>query len=215
MKHSAGIYCIESPSGAIYIGQSVNIEKRLRSYKSLCCKDQPAIFNSLKKYGVDKHSFKIVAHFTNDVPKDVLDFYEIEYMELFRSNGFRMLNIKDGGSNGRMAEETKNKLSEQRKGVKREYFKGELNPFFGKKHDSETRAKMSASNKGNRVGVKNGRARSIYQFDLNLNLIKEHQTVTFAAKDLNISRQGISDVLNGRNKTSAGYIWKYKEMQNV
>jgi group I intron endonuclease len=55
-----GIYKITSPTKKIYIGQSVNIEKRILSYKGLHCKNQTIIYNSLKKYGVDKHKFEIL-----------------------------------------------------------------------------------------------------------------------------------------------------------
>ena len=47
-----GIYKITNPKGKIYIGQSVNIEKRFSSYKSIRnCHYQIKLFNSLKKYG--------------------------------------------------------------------------------------------------------------------------------------------------------------------
>ena len=47
-----GIYKIVSPSEKIYIGQSINIEKRWeKNYKTLKCKTQTKLYNSLKKYG--------------------------------------------------------------------------------------------------------------------------------------------------------------------
>lgn len=51
-----GIYKITSPTGKIYIGQSVNIEKRWNSYyKNLSCKEQRIIYNSLKKHGFENY----------------------------------------------------------------------------------------------------------------------------------------------------------------
>ena len=47
-----GIYKITSPNNKVYIGQSVDIEKRLKRYKNLNCKKQSKIYNSLNKYGV-------------------------------------------------------------------------------------------------------------------------------------------------------------------
>ena len=55
-----GIYKITSPTGRIYIGQSVNIEKRLKSYKALNCKTQTKLYKSLKKYGYKNHLFEII-----------------------------------------------------------------------------------------------------------------------------------------------------------
>jgi len=45
-----GIYKITSPSGKIYIGQSINIEKTWKyRYKNLnACKRQTILYNSLK-----------------------------------------------------------------------------------------------------------------------------------------------------------------------
>ena len=46
-----GIYKITSPTKKIYIGQSINIEYRIESYKKLIrCKKQIKLYNSLKKY---------------------------------------------------------------------------------------------------------------------------------------------------------------------
>ena len=120
-----------------------------------------------------------------------------------------MLNIRGGGSGGRMAEESKRKLSLLRKGVSRPEMACDKNPFFGKTHSEKTRAKMSKSNKGNKTGDKNGRARKIAQLSLDGNLIKEFSTIIESAKEVGISRQGISDCLNGRNKTANGFKWSY------
>lgn len=61
-----GIYKITSPSGKIYIGQSTNIEKRISRYKTLSCKKQVKLYNSLKKYGWDLHLFEIIEIVNDD-----------------------------------------------------------------------------------------------------------------------------------------------------
>ena len=55
-----GIYKITSPSGKVYIGQSIDIERRFRHYKRMVCKDQVKVYNSFLKYGVDAHIFEIL-----------------------------------------------------------------------------------------------------------------------------------------------------------
>lgn len=47
----AGIYKLTSPSGSIYVGQSLNLKKRLGEYRRLACVGQPKIFNAISKYG--------------------------------------------------------------------------------------------------------------------------------------------------------------------
>lgn len=68
---SKGIYKISNPNGEIYIGKSMNIEKRWQSYKGLCCKKQPLIYDSLLRYGVDKHIFEIVEECPSYSEKDL------------------------------------------------------------------------------------------------------------------------------------------------
>jgi len=55
-----GIYKITSPSGKIYIGQSIDVEKRFKQYKRLDCKKQPKLYNSLKKHNPETHIFEII-----------------------------------------------------------------------------------------------------------------------------------------------------------
>ena len=49
---SIGIYRIKSPSGRIYIGQTINLIKRINTYKGIHnnLKEQPILYNSLKNF---------------------------------------------------------------------------------------------------------------------------------------------------------------------
>jgi hypothetical protein len=53
--------------------------------------------------------------------------------------------------------------------------------------------------------------RKIYQLDINNNIIKEWNSIKDANETLKLSRTAINAVLSGRNKTSGGYYWCYKE----
>lgn len=75
-----GIYKITSPSGRIYIGQSNNIERRFKEYKSLNnCKTQLKLFRSFLKYGVINHIFE----FVEECIIEELNIKERYYQELF------------------------------------------------------------------------------------------------------------------------------------
>jgi group I intron endonuclease len=63
----SGIYKITNPDGKIYIGKSKNIIKRFEDYKSLNCKLQPEIYDSLKKYGWFYHTFEVIEECDIDV----------------------------------------------------------------------------------------------------------------------------------------------------
>jgi group I intron endonuclease len=59
-----GIYKITNPKGKVYIGQSVQIEKRKKKYSKLACKGQPRLYNSLLKYGFHTHTFSLIEECT-------------------------------------------------------------------------------------------------------------------------------------------------------
>ena len=76
-----GIYKITSPSGKVYIGQSVYIQKRFTEYRSLRnCRDQVILYKSLTKYGSDRHLFETIEEC---VPEECLK-REQYYLDLLK-----------------------------------------------------------------------------------------------------------------------------------
>lgn len=64
---TSGIYCIKnSVDGKVYIGKSINIERRIGEHKrslvkDICGKDiNRHLYNAVKKYGIDSFSFDII-----------------------------------------------------------------------------------------------------------------------------------------------------------
>lgn len=109
-----GIYKITSPSGRVYIGQSINIERRFRYYKGVACKEQIKIYNSLLKYGVDAHIFEVLEL----CETEELNNRERHYQDLYDSvaNGLNLLYVKSEHFNGGHSEESKKKISDSLKG---------------------------------------------------------------------------------------------------
>ena len=109
-----GIYKITSPSGRVYIGQSINIERRFRYYKGIACKEQIKIYNSLLKYGVDAHIFEVLEL----CETEQLNNRERHYQDLYDSvaNGLNLLYVKSEHFNGGHSEESKKKISDSLKG---------------------------------------------------------------------------------------------------
>lgn len=91
-----GIYKITSPSKRIYIGQSIDCKRREKQYVRGLGKKQWLLYNSIKKYGWDKHTFEIIDYC---LPEELND-KEIYYIELFKCfNSEHGLNLKSGGDN--------------------------------------------------------------------------------------------------------------------
>jgi group I intron endonuclease len=110
-----GIYKVTSPTGKVYIGQSWEVEGRLNCYRKGKC-HKGRIKNSLISHGPENHTYEIVHVLPSDVKQEVLDIYEQLYMDRYRDCGIELLNIRGGGSRGRLAETTKEKMSITKKG---------------------------------------------------------------------------------------------------
>jgi group I intron endonuclease len=116
MEVVCGIYKITSPSGKIYVGQSYNIKNRWRRYRqpAFCIRNQQVrLVNSLLKYGHINHVFEIIEECNHDICQQELDNLEIKYITLFDCLGKNGLNVRGGGSRGKLAAETVQKMRER------------------------------------------------------------------------------------------------------
>lgn len=80
---SVGIYKITSPSGKVYIGQSLDVKRRLLSYlrKNKKVKGQIRLWNSFNKYGTENHLYELIEEClpeeTNVRERYWQDFYDV------------------------------------------------------------------------------------------------------------------------------------------
>lgn len=63
-----------------------------------------------------------------------------------------------------------------------------------------------------RRGHITNRSRKVYQYDLEGNLVKEHKSISMAAKDTGVRVQNIWKVCNGYNSTLGGFKFKYESI---
>ncbi len=136
-----GIYKITSPSGKIYIGQSVDCHERFLQHKSNArrrVQKNIKLYNSISKNGWEAHSVEII----RECKKEELNYWEKYYVDLFQTfNTKHGLNLKDGGGNFvKFSDETKKKIGAKSKGRKKpegwgerhsEMITGEGNGMFG------------------------------------------------------------------------------------
>jgi group I intron endonuclease len=107
----AGIYKITSPSGSVYIGQTLTtFQKRWSYYYRLKCGKQPKLFASLNKYGPLKHHFEIIEEFSDPIRIGLIDAYEEAIYNEYVAAGYNMLNTRMPGCQPRHSQETINKL---------------------------------------------------------------------------------------------------------
>lgn len=130
MSKICGIYKITSPTGKVYIGQSRDVKQRFikHRYKSKTSLSSPILYNSFRKYKIETHIFKIIHELPTDVSQEILNNYEIFYIECYKELSIGIMNVKGGGHNGTMNEFSKQKLREAN---------------LGKKVSNETKKKIS------------------------------------------------------------------------
>ena len=200
-----GIYKITNPKGKIYIGQTIDFNRRVYQYKMLNCKEQPKLYNSLKKYGFDNHIIELILQ-CDEID---LTFWERYYQELYNTIENDNLNcflVTTEDKSGRHTEETKRKMSEAAKGKKKSAEHIAKLPqnqkgYKGKKRSEETKLKQS---------LNNGKARKVYQYTKDNEFIKEWRNVTEAEKAYGINN--VSGVALGKLKTCGGFKWRYDKL---
>jgi len=136
-----GIYKITSPTGRIYIGQSLSLKRRFAEYKNMHnCKGQPKLYRSFNKHSPKSHIFEIIELCTIDE----LNIRERHYQDLYcviGKNGLNCVLQSTDILKKAVSEETKIKLKIARsRQVK----------------TKETLKRMSTSMVGKNLGTKNG-----------------------------------------------------------
>lgn len=192
MINKIGIYKLTSPNGKIYIGQSVNLHRRINRYKLLDCKHQYALYNSIIKYGWDNFKIEILwssndktnyNYVLNQLEKDFINLYDC-----LSPNGY---NLKEGGGVFRFSDETKSRMSEGQK---------------------LRRLNMSSDDKklmGNKISY--GKTKTYLQFTKEDIFIREWYGLGEVIK-LGIvkSDSNVYMCCKGKRNTAGGYKWKYK-----
>lgn len=175
-----GIYKIVSPSGKIYIGQSIDIIKRFSRYFRLDCKTQQKVYESLKKHGPCNHKFEIICQCDKEELND-LEKYYIELYQCFNSKFG--LNLREGGgSKAKCSELTKLKISIANTGLKRNAISRERyrQRQIGKSPSVETRKRLSDANKGKKMTEET--KNKLREINTGKKLTKEHKEKLSLAK---------------------------------
>ncbi len=188
------IYAVLSPKQRIYIGQTWDLYHR---YKSGVSKSQRMLYRSYQKYGEEAHKLFTIIEFKGAFTQSDLDYWERYYIEVYRTNGYELLNIREGGGNkGRLSEETNTLV-----GIKSRLWKKE-NPErtraialhaaksnIGKKRNNETKRLQSEAAKGKKWTESH---------KLNISKAKKGQPSPFKGKTFT------SEVLSQMKKNRAG-----------
>jgi len=230
------IYMITSPSGRLYVGSSIDIDRRFGYYKNSLAKSQIKLCRSFKKYGFNNHLFEIIW------AGPIEDMYKYETMigwgfNVLEPENLNCLLPKLGDTYSNYADETKLKMSNSAKGKvisketrdkigliwkgrkqSSEHINKRVNSFIGFKHNEESKIKMRNKAKGRiiseetklKISKNSASSKIILQYDLNNNFIKEWDSAAIASKTLKISSNSIRRCCRNILKTAGKFKWKHK-----
>ena len=154
------IYCLTSPSGKKYIGQTIRkVEKRINEHGNNKLPGCKILKNAIKKYGFENFIVEVLIEINNEF----LNYYEEKFIDLLDTKYPNGYNIMKGGSNINFSDESRQ--------IMREKKLGENNHNFGKKRTKETCEKISEKKKGEKHHFYN----KTFAYEHKLNLSKSHK----------------------------------------
>lgn len=211
------IYKITSPSGKIYIGQTICFYKRMNRYKNHSCKAQIKLYASFVKWGFDKHEVQILE--SNINCPHILNEMEIFYINKYNSMNEGLNLISGGGCGVKRSLETIEKMRKASMGNKNNV--GKKNAL-GYKHTDEAKLKISSALKGRTspskgkkltdehiLKISESKFIEVYQFSLEGQFIQKFSSMKLASEMTGISKGSITNAVKGiKQKTAGGFIWK-------
>jgi hypothetical protein len=156
------------------------------------------------------------------VPLNDWGLWESYWISQFKTWGFKLTNMANGGEGGNLGPVVNKIISEKRMGCKHtEKSKEKIRQkALGRVFSEETRKKLSEQ----RVGEKKGmwgkkqskkciesKYKSIIQIDMNDNVVKIWPSFKSVTDTLGINRNNIRMVCNGKRNTAGGFKWKWNE----
>jgi group I intron endonuclease len=193
-----GIYKIISPSGKLYIGQSKNIHQRKKFYSFYNCKNQIKLFNSLKKYKFENHTFEIIEECSIEQLNERETYWKQYYLNQLGGDWSNLLfcDLYDLGGGSR-SEETKEKISKS---------------LLGKKKTQQHKDNIKKSRKGMVFTQQHTNNMSDSRFKYSIACIennKVYKSAHQASKDLNLYPSSIIKVCKGEFTQTKGYTFKF------
>ena len=217
MEMKSGIYMWTSPSGKSYIGQSVDLQKRKGAFLRFGDRYGGEKINCARK----KYNHKSLWNYTILEYCDIDKLNECEryYIELYDTinNGY---NCESGGNENKIvSDESKQKMSEAKKGK----YCGENSPLYGKHLTEEHKSKLSKAKKGEnnpmygkhrdnetKDKIRLRHNKPVIQFTKEGTFVAEYESALVAKNITGIDSSNISKCCLGKLKSAGGFKWAYK-----
>lgn len=216
-----GIYKITNlVNGKVYIGQSINIAERWK--KHLYAKDDFAIHQALRKYGVDNFKFEVIEECSRS-DLDEREQYWIDFYDAKKS-GYNMI---DGGSNGAgfakglpimqysldgefiatypSASQAAGQLGLDHSSICA-CARGETSQSggFQWKYEEDSEHIISPISPAKNI------QRPVIQYTLEGVQVRKFSSLAEAAQVTNLTKPALSKACQGKTHTCGGYRWRYE-----
>jgi len=221
-----GIYKVTSPIGRIYIGQSIDVEKRLNSYKAgWGYRHSIRLRRSIEKHGWEKHTVEILIE-CKQMDLNFWEEYFIKEHDCFDTH--HGLNLRSGGDSQLNSVETKIRMGNSQRGkIITEEMRKKLRLYnLGKSRPQHEKDKISATMKGlvkSEIHLKNIRKSLKESEKAKLNVRKLHEArkkkvidsasgkvydsarELFQVENTGCSYSHLVSILNGSKKNNTTY----------
>lgn len=219
-----------------YIGQTNNIERRIRRHKKDSKILDTYLYRSIRKYGWDNFDISIIDECDS---REELNEREIFYIDKYDSfnNGYNMTLGGDGHNGLSPSEETRKKISEANSKIKKDeewcrkisesrkknYIK-ENHPNYGKHLSEETKIKIGNGNRGKirnkefkkkireYLSSEDNKRRNMYMIVSPEGEVTETKFLKDYCKDHNLVYSCMTRVGRGERKHHKGYKVKIKRI---
>lgn len=192
---------VNSDNGKVYVGQTTRFRKRhTEHYRALRSNKHCSYYlqKSFNKHGVDKYYFEILETVTRENICE-REIYWIEKLQSYnRDRGYNILVNAPSPWYGKRSLLHCQRISQS---------------LIGKHPSKETKLKQSLARLGRFKGKESILAVAVLQYTKEMKLLNEFDSISEASEKTGIKRSTLSECLRGANKTSGGFIWKYKEVR--
>jgi group I intron endonuclease len=223
----SGVYIIKNKiNNKFYIGSSINIKKRFREHLSSLRNNShhsKYLQNAFNKHKENNFTFEIL----EECDSEFLILREQYFIDIL-SPVYNMAKIAGNTLGLKRTEDTKKKLSKSHKGqipwnkgvkateeskIKQsKTMKGRVSGARGIKWSKKSRKKLSDSKKNVTLSEehKQNLSKKTYEYDLQGNFIKEHNSVSSAAKSVDSLHVNLVRAMK-KNKPFKNRIFKYEK----
>jgi group I intron endonuclease len=170
-------------------------------------KRKPLISKALKKYGLNNFTIDVIDKAETIEELNEKEYKWVEFYNCITPLGYNQCEGGDNTMGYHHKEESKKNMSIKKKKM----YLGEGNPFYGKTHSDEVKAKFSQQRKGRTLSNqwKDNLGKAHFKKVINLDTGEIFDSIRIAAEKYGLKDTHITRVCKGKRKTTGGFRWQH------